>query len=104
LGLGHAAGEREVCQAHAGKNLVHDVLFDDGVLRTVLLHDVVPDDGREQAQVQARIVLGVPVGASAAEIHSRYRQLAHLHHPDHQGGSAQEFMKVRQAFEALTAM
>jgi curved DNA-binding protein CbpA len=49
-------------------------------------------------------VLGVAPGASSEELHDAYRRLVMLHHPDHNGGSAEStrrFQEVQEAYEAL---
>jgi hypothetical protein len=55
----------------AGGHVVRDVAFDDGILRTVLLHVVQPDDGREEAAD----ILGVRPNATPQEIHSAYNTI-----------------------------
>ncbi len=45
-------------------------------------------------------ILGVESGSSLREINEAYRNLISLHHPD-KGGDAEEFIKIRQAFESL---
>jgi hypothetical protein len=44
-------------------------------------------------------ILGIGQGASKGEIISAYRSLARVHHPD-VGGSAEDFKRVRAAYEA----
>ena len=49
-------------------------------------------------------VLGVPAGASSEELHDAYRRLVKLHHPDHNGGSAEStrrFQEVQAAYSAI---
>ncbi|KAK7253526.1 DnaJ-like protein [Aureococcus anophagefferens] len=46
----------------------------------------------------ARAILGVPRGASTAEIKAAYRKAALKYHPD-KGGDQDMFVKVAQAFE-----
>lgn len=43
-------------------------------------------------------ILGLPEGATEAEIKRAYRRLAALHHPD-RGGDAEAFTRVRRAYE-----
>jgi hypothetical protein len=81
----------------AGGNMVHDVMFADGTIRTLLVHDVQPDNGRAEAAA----ILSVEVTATAAEVHSAYRAAAMTTHPDH-GGSAEAFHRVQSAYEALS--
>lgn len=45
-------------------------------------------------------VLGLDESASWEEVRARYRELATAHHPD-KGGQAVQFVKVREAYEAL---
>lgn len=45
------------------------------------------------------LVLGVPPGASPAELRAAYRRLALVHHPDH-GGSTERMARVSSAYEA----
>jgi hypothetical protein len=47
-------------------------------------------------------VLGVPREASQAEIRNAYRNLAKEHHPDHPGGSAEEFSRLQEANAVLS--
>lgn len=46
-------------------------------------------------------VLGVPPEADQATVRSAYRRLLKEHHPDH-GGSTERFIRVREAYEALS--
>ena len=45
--------------------------------------------------------LGVPKGASDAEIKQAYRKLAAKHHPD-RGGDTAKFQEIQSAYETLT--
>lgn len=45
--------------------------------------------------------LGLPAGASAEQIKSRFRQLAKKYHPD-LGGEADKFIELMQVYERLT--
>jgi curved DNA-binding protein CbpA len=50
--------------------------------------------------------LGVSLGASDKEIRSAYRRLVQLHHPDHNGGSAESerrFEEVQEAYARIRA-
>lgn len=49
-------------------------------------------------------VLGVAVGASAAQIRRAYRKLAMRYHPDRNGSpeAAEKFKQVREAYAVLT--
>lgn len=47
-------------------------------------------------------VLGVSAEASAGEVRRRYRELCHVHHPDH-GGSTEGFDALRQAYAVLVS-
>ena len=49
-------------------------------------------------------VLGVSPGASAEELHDAYREMVKLHHPDHNGGSAEStrrFQEIQEAYNEL---
>src|SRR5690349_12845722 len=49
-------------------------------------------------------VLEVSPGASSEELHDAYRRLVKLHHPDHNGGSAesaQRFAEIQEAYEEV---
>jgi curved DNA-binding protein CbpA len=48
-------------------------------------------------------VLGVPVGAAPAVVLEAYRRLSKLHHPDREGGSAERFVEIKEAYETLRA-
>lgn len=49
------------------------------------------------------VVLGIPVGSSYDTVRRAFVQLALRHHPDRSkgGSSAHEFVRIRQAFEAI---
>lgn len=47
-------------------------------------------------------VLGVAADAGAAEIKAAYRRLAQEHHPDREGGDAEKFKAVKEAYELLS--
>jgi molecular chaperone DnaJ len=47
-------------------------------------------------------ILGVDKGASDDEIKKAYRKLAHKHHPDKQGGSAEKFKEINSAYQVLS--
>lgn len=49
-------------------------------------------------------VLGVGASASDAEIRAAYRRLVHLHHPDHNGGSAEAARRFEEVQEAYAAV
>jgi curved DNA-binding protein CbpA len=52
-------------------------------------------------------VLGVSPGVSPEELHDAYRRLVNLHHPDHNGGSAestQRFQEIQQAYNELRSL
>jgi len=48
-------------------------------------------------------VLGLPVSAGAEEVKRAYKKLALKHHPDKNGGDAEEFKKVEQAYTKVSA-
>ncbi|OGE76174.1 MAG: molecular chaperone DnaJ [Candidatus Doudnabacteria bacterium RIFCSPHIGHO2_02_FULL_48_21] len=47
-------------------------------------------------------ILGVSKGASKDDIRRAYRKLAHEYHPDKQGGKADKFREVNEAYEVLS--
>jgi molecular chaperone DnaJ len=53
-------------------------------------------------QINYYEVLGVPREASQAEIRNAYRNLAKQRHPDHPGGSAEEFARLQEANAVLS--
>src|SRR5829696_6069364 len=53
-------------------------------------------------QINYYEMLGVPREASQAEIRNAYRNLAKEHHPDHPGGSAEEFSRLQEANAVLS--
>lgn len=54
----------------------------------------------EDKKLEALAVLQLADGCSWPQIRMAYRRLAALHHPD-RGGEAEEFAKVREAYELL---
>jgi molecular chaperone DnaJ len=46
--------------------------------------------------------LGVPKGATSDDIKRAYRKLAHQHHPDKQGGNADKFKEINEAYQVLS--
>lgn len=46
-------------------------------------------------------ILGVGKGASQEEIKAAFRKLAHQHHPDKTGGSADKFKEINEAYQVL---
>ena len=53
-------------------------------------------------QINYYEVLGVPREASQAEIRNAYRNLAKERHPDHPGGSGEEFSRLQEANAVLS--
>jgi curved DNA-binding protein CbpA len=52
-------------------------------------------------------VLGIPEGVSDAQLRSVYRRLVQLHHPDHNGGSAESarrFEAIQDAYARAVAL
>jgi len=47
-------------------------------------------------------ILGVQKGASQDEIKKAFRKLAHQHHPDKQGGNADKFKEINEAYQVLS--
>lgn len=48
-------------------------------------------------------ILGVSHSATKAEIKKAYHKLSLLHHPDRPNGSHDKFLKIKEAYEALTS-
>ena len=48
-------------------------------------------------------VLGVSRDASPDELQDAYRRLIKLHHPDRHGGSAERFLEIQAAYDAVRA-
>src|SRR5690349_11288849 len=46
-------------------------------------------------------ILGVPKTASADEVKKAFRELAHQHHPDKQGGTDAKFKEINEAYQVL---
>jgi hypothetical protein len=52
-------------------------------------------------------VLGVARSASSEELHDAYRRLVKLHHPDHNGGSAESarrFEEIQEAYDRVRGL
>ncbi len=47
-------------------------------------------------------ILGVNKNATEEEIKKAYRKLAHEHHPDKKGGSAEKFKEINEAYQVLS--
>lgn len=47
-------------------------------------------------------ILGVERGANQADIKTAFRKAAHKHHPDKQGGDAEKFKKINEAYQVLS--
>lgn len=47
-------------------------------------------------------ILGIARGASEDEIKKAFRKLAHQYHPDKQGGNAEKFKEVNEAYQVLS--
>jgi len=46
-------------------------------------------------------ILGVSKGASQDEVKKAFRELAHKHHPDKQGGNVDKFKEINEAYQIL---
>jgi DnaJ domain len=53
-----------------------------------------------QAAAEHFAVLGLPLGATLAQVKAAYRERVKEHHPD-QGGSVPEFLRLQEAYEYL---
>src|SRR5579859_3390786 len=47
-------------------------------------------------------ILGVPGTATKDEIKKAYYKLAHVHHPDKNGGDDKKFKEINEAYQALS--
>src|SRR3989338_7029229 len=47
-------------------------------------------------------ILGVNKGASADELKRAFLKLAHQYHPDKQGGNAEKFKEINEAYQTLS--
>ena len=56
----------------------------------------------KRSKLDPYAVLGVSPGASKEEIKKAYRILSKKHHPDIDGGSSEEFVKITEAYERLS--
>ena len=56
------------------------------------------------AQSDPYKVLGIPHSATDAEIRAAYRRLVQLHHPDHNGGSAESARRFEEVQEAYAVI
>jgi curved DNA-binding protein CbpA len=52
--------------------------------------------------MKAHEILGVPETATPEEIKAAYKKLASEHHPDKEGGDAEKFRIIREAYEELS--
>ncbi|MDP2652010.1 MAG: DnaJ domain-containing protein [bacterium] len=59
-----------------------------------------PPQKSSMSKAKAREILGVSKNDSANEIKKAYHRAASIHHPD-KGGSANRFMKVKEAYDTL---
>lgn len=55
----------------------------------------------EMANFDPYEILGVPLGASQADIKKAYRKLSLILHPDKDTGNEKEFMKLSKAYQVL---
>lgn len=47
-------------------------------------------------------ILGLSKGATEADIKKAFRELAHKHHPDKEGGNAEKFKEINEAYQVLS--
>ena len=47
------------------------------------------------------LILGISTGATKEEIKKAFRRLAHIHHPDVNGGRDAKFKEINEAYTAL---
>lgn len=60
------------------------------------------EERRQQYRPQYLVDLGLPAGATKAQIKSQFRRLAMRHHPD-RFGDAEEFKRVKRAYDEAMA-
>ncbi|XP_077285756.1 translocation protein Sec63 isoform X2 [Arctopsyche grandis] len=73
-----------------------------GWLILILLAYKVSQFDYEMSNFDPYEILGVPPGASQAEIKKSYRKLSLILHPDKETGNEKAFMKLTKAYQALT--
>ncbi|EFA04351.2 translocation protein SEC63 homolog [Tribolium castaneum] len=84
------------------KNFLIKLVIIIGWLLLLLLAYKVSQFDYEMANFDPYEILGIPLGASQAEIKKAYRRLSLILHPDKDTGNEKEFMKLSKAYQALT--
>ncbi|XP_066991282.1 translocation protein SEC63 homolog [Anabrus simplex] len=84
------------------KQLLMKLLIISGWVILALLAYKVSQFDYEYANFDPYEILGVPLGASQADIKRSYRKLSLILHPDKETGNEKAFMKLTKAYQALT--
>ncbi|XP_049794094.1 translocation protein SEC63 homolog [Schistocerca serialis cubense] len=84
------------------KQMLTKLLIISGWLILALLAYKVSQFDYEYANFDPYEILGIPLGASQADIRKQYRKLSLILHPDKETGNEKAFMKLTKAYQALT--
>ncbi|KAJ8913550.1 hypothetical protein NQ315_017101 [Exocentrus adspersus] len=84
------------------KNFLIKLVIIAGWVALILLAYKVSQFDYEMSNFDPYEILGIPLGASQAEIKKAYRKLSLILHPDKDTGNEKEFMKLSKAYQALT--